>query len=139
MAFVHSRGMARFGEAYLLANRDEDAARVAGQALAVSRERKERGHEAWMLRLHAEITAHAEPPDVEQAEAHYRPALALAEELGMRPLVAHCHLGLGRLYGKAGQFQQARAELAAAREMYRAMDMTFWLRRADAELESSSR
>ena len=59
---------------------------------------QERGHQAYALRLLGEIAARREPPEVEQAEAHYRQALALAEELGMRPLQAHCHLGLGTLY-----------------------------------------
>ena len=73
------------------------------------------------------------PPDAEPAEAHYQQALALADELGMRPLVAHCHLGLGTLYA-TGQRQQARAALTAAIDLYRAMDMTFWLPRAEAAL-----
>src|SRR5262249_24581091 len=67
-AYVYSRGMARLGEAYLLAGRAEDAARIAAQALAVSRERKERGNEAWGLRLLGEIAARAEPPDVERSD-----------------------------------------------------------------------
>lgn len=58
----------------------------------------------------------------------------MAEELGMRPLVARCHLGLGTLYAKTGQWQQARAELSTAIEMYRAMAMTFWLPQAEAAL-----
>ena len=70
---------------------------------------------------------HRDPPEVEQAEAYYRQALALADELGMRPFLAHCHLGLGTLYARIGQRQQARAELSAAMELYCAMDMTFWL------------
>ena len=70
----------------------------------------------------------------EQAEAHYRQALALAEELGMRPLLAHCHLGLGTLYAKIGQREQARAELSTAIDLYRAMEMTFWLPQAEAAL-----
>jgi hypothetical protein len=69
-----------------------------------------------------------------QAEAHYRQALALAEELGMRPLLAHCHLGLGTLYGRTSRIEPARAELSAAIELYRAMDMTFWLPQAEAAL-----
>ena len=69
-----------------------------------------------------------------QAEAHYQQALALAEELGMRPLVAHCHHGLGRLYGQTGRGEQARTELSAAIELYRAMDMTFWIPQAEAVL-----
>jgi hypothetical protein len=52
----------------------------------------------------------------------------------MRPLVAHCHQGLGRLYGRTGRAEQARAELSAAIELYRAMDMTFWLPQAEAAL-----
>ena len=80
------------------------------------------------------IAAQREPPEVEPAEAHYRQALALAEELGMRPLQAHCHLGLGTLYAKTGQREQARAELSAAIDLYRAMDMTFWLPQAEAAL-----
>jgi tetratricopeptide (TPR) repeat protein len=69
-----------------------------------------------------------------QAEAHYQQALALAEELGMRPLVAHCHYGLGRLYGQTGQREQARAELSAAIALYRAMEMTFWLPQVEVVL-----
>jgi Flp pilus assembly protein TadD len=68
------------------------------------------------------------------AEAHYRQALALAEELGMRPLQAHCHRGLGTLYARPGQRQQARAALATAIEMYRAMEMTFWLPETEVAL-----
>jgi hypothetical protein len=75
-----------------------------------------------------------EPPDIAQATAHYRQALALAEALGMRPLQAHCHLGLGTLYSGTGQRQQAHAELSAAIDLYRAMDMTFWLPQAEAAL-----
>ena len=69
-----------------------------------------------------------------QAEAHYRQARALADELGMRPLVAHCHLGLGTLSAKTGQREQARAELSTAIELYRAMDMTFWLPETEVAL-----
>jgi hypothetical protein len=68
------------------------------------------------------------------AEAHYQQALALAEQLGRRPLVAHCHRGLGRLYATTGQREQARAELSAAIDLYRAMEMTFWLPQTEAAL-----
>ena len=68
------------------------------------------------------------------AEAHYREALALAEELGMRPLVAHCHLGLGKLYRRTGKREQAREHLTTATTMYREMDMRFWLEQAEAEM-----
>ena len=73
-------------------------------------------------------------PDAPQAEVCFQQALALAAELGMRPLQAHCHLGLGTLYATTGQRAQARAALSTAIEMYRAMDMTFWLPQAEAAL-----
>ena len=95
---------------------------------------QERGNEAYALRLLGEIAAHRAPPDVDEAAAHYRQALALAEELGMRPLQAHCHLGLGILYQRVGKREPARAALSTAIELLRAMEMTFWLPRAEAEL-----
>jgi hypothetical protein len=60
--------------------------------------------------------------------------LALAEPRGMRPLVAHCHLGLGKLYRRAGKREQARDHLTTATTMYREMDMRFWFDEAEAEL-----
>ena len=68
----------------------------------------------------------------------YRQALALAEELGMRPLLAHCHLGLGTLYTKEGRLAQARAALSTAIELFQAMEMTFWLPRAEAMLAQTA-
>jgi tetratricopeptide (TPR) repeat protein len=116
----------------MLAGRLEEAQALAERALTLSRAHQERGHQAYALHLLGDIAAHHEPPQVEQAEAHYRQALALAEELGMRPLQAHCHLGLGTLYATIGQQEQARAELSAAIGLYRAMDMTFWLPQTEA-------
>ena len=52
----------------------------------------------------------------------------------MRPLVAHCHHGLGMLYFKLGRGVQARTALLTAIEMYHTMDMTFWLPQAEAAL-----
>jgi tetratricopeptide (TPR) repeat protein len=122
------------GEAQLLAGRLEEAQVLAERALAHARAHQERGHQAYALRLLGDIAARREPPEYEQAEAHYRQALALAEELGMRPLQAHCHLGLGTLYAKIDQRAPARAELSAAVALYRAMDMTFWLPQTEAAL-----
>ena len=106
----------------------------AQHALEFARTHQERGHEAYALRLLGDIAAHRAPPEVEPAEAQYYLALALAEELGMRPLQAHCHLGLGTLYAKTGQREPARAALTAAIELYSAMGMTFWLPQAEATL-----
>ena len=69
-----------------------------------------------------------------QAETYYQQALALAEELGMRPLQAHCHLGLGTLYATTGRREQARTALTTAIALYGAMDMVFWLPQAKAVL-----
>jgi tetratricopeptide (TPR) repeat protein len=92
------------------------------------------GHQAYALRLLGEIAVRQEPPEGAQAEDYYRQALALAEELGMRPLVAHCHLSLGKLYAKLGRRAEARASLSAAVELSRAMEMTFWLPQAEAAM-----
>ena len=62
------------------------------------------------------------------------PGLALADELGMRPLVAHCHLGLGKLYRRTGERQRAHEHLTTATTMYREMDMRFWLEQAEAAM-----
>jgi tetratricopeptide (TPR) repeat protein len=122
------------GEARRLAGHLEEAQVFAELALAHAREHRERGHEAYALRLLGDIAARREPPERESAETHYQQALALSNELGMRPLMAHCHLGLGTLFAKAGQAEQARAELETAIEMYHAMEMTFWLPQAEAAL-----
>jgi len=122
------------GEAQLLAGRLEEAHALAEHTLALTRTHQGRGKEAYALRLLGEIAARREPPDVDQAIAHYHQALALAEALGMRPLQAHCHRGLGTLYATTGQLEQARVALAAAIEMYRGMEMTFWLPQAEAAL-----
>jgi tetratricopeptide (TPR) repeat protein len=121
-------------EAYRLAGRREEASAGAARALALARTQQERGHEAYALRLLGDITTHREPPEVAQAEAHYHQALTLAEALGMRPLQAHCHRGLGTLYAATGQREQARTVLATAIAMYREMAMTFWLPQTEAAL-----
>jgi class 3 adenylate cyclase/tetratricopeptide (TPR) repeat protein len=123
------------GEAYLLAGRREEANQVASRALSLARDKKERGFGAWALRLLGEIVAREDPLDIGKAESHYRQALALAEELGMRPLMAHCHVGLGKLYRRIGSRQQAEEHLTTATAMMREMEMGLWLEKADAELK----
>jgi class 3 adenylate cyclase/tetratricopeptide (TPR) repeat protein len=132
MGFFRSLVGVQLGEASLLAHQVEDASASAERALALARDRDERGHEAHALRLLGEIAAHPELPDAEIAQGRYREALALAETLGMRPLVAHCHLGLGRLYGREGKRQEAEEHVARAVAMYRDMGMRFWHEQANA-------
>jgi class 3 adenylate cyclase/tetratricopeptide (TPR) repeat protein len=131
--------VAWLSEAYLLAGRPEQALAQAERALELSYTYKERGNQAWTLRLFGEIAAHRAPPDIDVAAIHYRQALALADELGMRPLQAHCHRSLGTLYAATGQREQARAELSTAIEMYTSMDMTFWLPQTEAALAQVER
>jgi tetratricopeptide (TPR) repeat protein len=126
--------VAALSEALLLAGRTDDAFQTAQRALDLSRAHKEPGHEAWALRLGGEIAAQRDPPDGDTTEDYYRQAMALADAFGMRPLVTHCHLGLGKLYLKMGRRERARAELSAAIELYSAMEMTFWLAQATAAL-----
>ena len=123
------------GGAHLLDGRLADATRIAQEGLAAARQRGERGVEGQLLRLLGDIAAHPDRFEAETAEAHYRQALALAEELGLRPLMAHCHLGLGTLYRRAGKREQAREHLTTATTMFRDMDMRFWLEQAEAELK----
>ncbi len=120
-------------EAYLVLGRVAEAREQAEQAVALARAHQERGFEAWGLKLLGDVHAH-EPAEAEQAGDRYRQALALATELGMRPLVAHCHFGLGKLHARTGQREEARQHLATATTPYREMDMQFWLEQAEAEL-----
>jgi tetratricopeptide (TPR) repeat protein len=130
----HSRLTTYLAEGYLHAHRAVEAREAALRALHLAREHEERGDEAWALNLLGEIAALANPPDVPTAEAHYGAAMILASELGMRPLVAHCHLGLGKLYRRTGDHVKAHEHLMTASAMYREMGMSFWLEKADAEL-----
>jgi tetratricopeptide (TPR) repeat protein len=120
-------------EAYLVAGRLEDVRQHAAQALDLARQYQYRGHQARALWLLGESTARQAFPESEPAD-YYRQALALAEELGMRPLQAHCHHGLGTLYAVTGQQEQARTALSTAVDLYRAMEMTFWLPETEAAL-----
>jgi hypothetical protein len=72
---------------------------------------------------------------VKSAEEYYRQALARADDLGMRPLAAHCHFGLGKLYRRTGDGVKAEEHIQTATTMYREMDMGFWLERAEVELK----
>jgi tetratricopeptide (TPR) repeat protein len=126
--------LAWLSEVCRLAGRGNEAWQHARQALDLARQHKERANEAHALHQLGTVHAHASSPDVQQAQVRYQEALILAEELGMRPLQAHCHFGLGTLYTKLGRREQARAKLSAAIDLYRAMEMTFWLPQTEAAL-----
>jgi class 3 adenylate cyclase len=130
--FAQALFLSPLGEAYLLAGRQADALKSAERALTLARENGQRSGEAAALRILGDASSGDSSPDL--AEAHYREALALAAELDLRPLLARCHHGLGKLYLHAGRPDQARDQLIAATTMYRTMDMRFWLEQAEAEL-----
>ena len=126
--------LAWLGGALMLEGRLDEALQRAQEANALARRHGERGHEAWSLHMLGAIVARPDAPDFEKAEAHYRAALALASELGMRPLVAHCHFELGKLFRKSDRPEDSREHLVAATTLYREMDMRAWLDRAEAEM-----
>ena len=128
------RWVAWLSEVCRLAGRGEEAWQHAYQALDLARQQQDRGEEAVAWHQLGIVHAHAVPLNAAQAEAHYQQALALAEELGMRPLQAHCHRGLGTLYAATGQREPARTALATAMDLYRALDMRFWLPQTEAAL-----
>jgi tetratricopeptide (TPR) repeat protein len=123
------------GCAYLLLDQLDEAQRLGERALASSPCHP--GFAAHAKHLLGDIATHPDRFDAELAETQYRQATALAEELAMRPLVAHCHLGLGKLYRRTGDHAKAREHLTTAKAMYREMDMEFWLEKAEAALQES--
>jgi tetratricopeptide (TPR) repeat protein len=122
------------GRACLLLGRLGEARRLGERALESSP--RGPGFTAHTLHLLGDVATCPNQFDAESGEVHYRQALALAEPRGMRPLTAHCHLGLGKLYGRTGKREQAREHLTTATTMYREMDMRFWLEQAEAEMAS---
>jgi len=124
----------RFGETCWLAGRIDDARAQAEQGLDLARAAGERGAQTRALRLLGDVSAGGDRPDAERSERYFRESLALAEELGMRPQAAHCHVGLGKLYRRTGSRQQAREHLTIAATMYREMDMRFYLKQVEAAM-----
>ena len=122
------------GEIARHAGRLESAHGLAEHALKLAQERQERGNQAWALHLLGTLALWGDLSQAAQAHTYYEQARSLADELGMRPLQAHCHMGLGRLCVQLGQAEQARAALSTAIDLYHAMQMTFWLPQTEAAL-----
>jgi class 3 adenylate cyclase/tetratricopeptide (TPR) repeat protein len=121
--------------ACLLLGRLDEARRLGDRAVESSL--RQPGLAAHALRLLGEIASHPDQFDPETGTARFREAMTLAELHGMRPLIAHCHLGLGRLYRHIGETEHARDNLTAATTMYREMEMGFWLEQGEAEMTNS--
>jgi tetratricopeptide (TPR) repeat protein len=132
----HQLGAIPLGEVALATGQIEEAAQRGRHALDLARQHRQRGHEVYALRLLGEVAVRRDS-DGQEAEAYYLGAMALADELGMRPLVAHCHLGLGRLYRRMGDSAKAQEHLTTATTMYREMDMRFWLAQVETQLSES--
>ncbi len=120
----HSLWVTWLAEAYLLADRIDDAGGQADRALGLSREHNERANLAYALRMVGEIAARSGPRHGHDAGELYLSGIALASELGMRPLVARCRAGLGAWYRRTGRPADAAAEEQTATDMLHSMDMT---------------
>ena len=131
-AFWISHPLTVLADAYRANGKKELASETATRALGVASSREERTLEAWAMLVMARIKAEA--GRLEEAEEWYRRALEHASNLSMRPLVAHCHEGLGHVYLKTENREEAHSELAAATELYRSMGMGFWLPQAESAL-----
>jgi len=119
------------GRAYLAAGDLAAATAAANEGLGLARAVGEQGNGAWLEHLLGEIAARESGPDSELAERHFRTAMRLASKLGMRPLVAHCHLGLGRLYQRRGPVAKASAQITNALSQFRRMNAPFWAQQAE--------
>jgi tetratricopeptide (TPR) repeat protein len=127
--------LASLGHACLRLGRLDESQRLGGRAVELSP--RQAGVKAQALHLLGNIATHPDRFDSESGEGYYRRALALAEPHGMLPLVAHCHLGLGKLYACMGKRDVAREHLRTATTMYREMDIRFYLEQAEAELRAA--
>jgi tetratricopeptide (TPR) repeat protein len=134
---LHSWSYHLLARACLLLGRLDEARSLGTRALELSPGYP--GFAAHARHLLGDIATHPDRFDAERGESHYGQALALAEPRGMRPLVAHCHLGLGKLYRRTDKREQAREHLATATTMYREMGMTYWLEKAEAEVTKLAR
>lgn len=120
------------GRACLLLGRLDDAQRLGDHAVDWSSHQL--GYAAHGFHLLGDVAAHPDRFDAEAGEAQYRKALSLAEMRGMRPLIAHCRLGIGKIYRRTGKHQEAGELLTSASAMYREMNVSFWASHAEAEM-----
>jgi tetratricopeptide (TPR) repeat protein len=135
MGIGRAMQVAWLAETYALDGRLDDASDRAQEALSLAQAHQEHGHEAYVHRLLGEIgVLRGDRPEALDAEDHYRDCLDLATQLDMRPLIAHCHLGLGKLCRRAARREQAREYLTTAVTMYGDMNMASWLEQAEAEM-----
>jgi tetratricopeptide (TPR) repeat protein len=133
-ALGHGLRLMWLAEGHLAAGEPDRAWDWAQRALEFSRRFKERGQEAWTLHLLGELSGRREALDVEGTEHYFRAAMAIAEPRGMRPALAHCHLGLGELYARAARAAEAADHLRTAAAAFREMDIASLRQRAEKQL-----
>ena len=131
-AIPSSYPLTALAEVYRLKGDTKKAIHNAEKALSIFRQREERGFAAWALYYMAKIRSEDKSEQIQHAVQTYREAIEHAADLGMRPLAAHSHLGLGQLYLREGEPKEARSELLAAVDLYRTMGMSYWLPQAEA-------
>jgi class 3 adenylate cyclase/tetratricopeptide (TPR) repeat protein/ribosomal protein L40E len=128
--------MSRAADTYLRADRPELARDSALAALEFAERSAQQGEAARARRVLGDIAALHPSLLTHSAEHYYREAVSCADALGMRPLAAHSHLGLGKLHRRTGKREQAQEHLTTATTMYREMGMTYWLDKAEVELQA---
>jgi len=139
LMFNHAARLTRLGEAYLVAGQPQRANEVAGRALGLAVEHRERGNQARALWLLGAIAATEDGLGWRAGEQQFALALDLATELEMRPLMAHCHFSLARLLRRCQQAARAGRHVAAASRLFQDMGMRAWIERAAAETRAIAR
>jgi hypothetical protein len=131
--FVYCQGLATiwFSQALILAGRLAEARRHAEESLALARTHRARGLEARALRLLGEVLASGDSADVAASQARYGEAIALAETLGLKPLISRSRVGLAAVYAKTGRRGMAREALTTAAAAFGRMEMTRWRERSE--------
>ena len=132
----HATRLAGLAQTYLLAGRRAEAEATARRGIELAQQHRQPAGEAMCLHALGRIVAGAEPPDLVTAQDGFRRAQQMAAARGMRPLVAHCHLGLATTYARAGARTEAIEHLAAAAALYREMGMRSWLDAAHLEAKA---
>jgi tetratricopeptide (TPR) repeat protein len=134
MFSVYAFTVATLSEAMFRVGDEDRALDLAQLALNFARTRQHRGFEAWTLRLLGEITMRRKMVDLDVSKALFREALSAANECGMWPLIAHCHLGLSNVFCRSRNLSEARGHQRIAANLYRRLGMQFLLWRREMEI-----
>jgi len=123
---TYTLALSALAEAYFLSGNLEKALTTADQAVRAARMHEERGAEAYALWVLA-MTQTAGAADLEVAAGTFDAAAAIATQLRLQPLLAHCRLGLGELYEGRGHRAEAVEHRKGGRELLDTLGMRPWL------------